>query len=284
MRRRRVARAWPGAARLAGRAARARRSRSSGRSRARATSSRATPRGCPWTPRAACAWPRPRAPLARPRGALRLGAGPRRQGRALRGHRQRRQGLPHRGRQGHAASSTPPSWRSTRWPSGPTARLYVGHLAGRQGLRGRRARARPRPSSIPTDKYIWALAFDRKGSLLVATGAEGRIHRVDREGQGARSLLDERRDPHHRARRRRRAATSTRAARPGGILYRIDPAGKVFVLHDSPFREVKALDVGARRQPLRRGHRRQGAGRAARPRRRCPPCPPPPPARRRRSR
>ena len=31
---------------------------------------------------------------------------------------------------------------------------------------------------------------------------------------------------------------------PGGILYRIDPAGKVFVLHDSPYREVKSLDVG----------------------------------------
>ena len=31
---------------------------------------------------------------------------------------------------------------------------------------------------------------------------------------------------------------------PGGILYRIDPQGKVFVLHDSPFREVKALEAG----------------------------------------
>jgi hypothetical protein len=31
---------------------------------------------------------------------------------------------------------------------------------------------------------------------------------------------------------------------PGGILYRIDPTGKVFVLHDSPFREVKALLLG----------------------------------------
>jgi hypothetical protein len=31
---------------------------------------------------------------------------------------------------------------------------------------------------------------------------------------------------------------------PGGILYRIDPAGKVFVLHDSAYREVKSLDVG----------------------------------------
>ena len=50
---------------------------------------------------------------------------------------------------------------------------------------------------------------------------------------------------------------------PGGILYRIDRAGKVFVLHDSAYREVKAVDVGARRQPLRRAHRRQGRGRHA---------------------
>ena len=32
---------------------------------------------------------------------------------------------------------------------------------------------------------------------------------------------------------------------PGGILYRIDPQGRVFVLHDSPYREVKALEPGA---------------------------------------
>src|SRR6185295_11969036 len=32
---------------------------------------------------------------------------------------------------------------------------------------------------------------------------------------------------------------------PGGVLYRVDAAGKVFVLHDSPFREVKAPSIGA---------------------------------------
>ncbi|MET0552320.1 MAG: hypothetical protein ABW221_04740, partial [Vicinamibacteria bacterium] len=31
---------------------------------------------------------------------------------------------------------------------------------------------------------------------------------------------------------------------PGGIFYRVDPQGRVFVMHDSPYREVKALEPG----------------------------------------
>ena len=193
---------------------------------------------------------------ARPRGAVRLGARPRRA----------------------RAGSTPAPATTARSSASRTARRTLlfdaaelevhalavgpgrpalrGHVARRQGLRGRRARARRRPSSIPRDKYIWALAFDDQGRLLVATGAEGTVHRVDRAGQGARSSSTE-----------PRGATSPRwpstargnvyaGSSPGGVLYRIDRAGKVFVLHDSAVPRGEGAGGGRGRQPLRRRHRR----------------------------
>ena len=227
--------AWPSA----------RPSRSSGRSKAPATSSRATPRASRWTRRAACAWPPRRARCTTPRrrtsGALARDG----KGRALRGHRattgkvfriedgtgatrlrrrRARGARPRRGRR--TAASTP---------------------APRRTARSTRSTRRARPTTFfdPDDKYIWALAFDAQGRLLVATGARGQgLPRGPRRAR-REVLLAELRDPHHRARRRTRAGNVYAGSSPGGILYRIDAAGKVFVLHDSPFREVKALEVGA---------------------------------------
>ena len=96
----------------------------------------------------------------------------------------------------------------------------------------------------PSDKYIWALAFDRNGNLLVASGAEGRITRVDRQGKPQLLLTSAEThitallsDP--------RSGFVYAGSSPSGILYRIDPTGKVFVLHDSPFREVRSLLLGS---------------------------------------
>src|SRR5438093_13723395 len=36
----------------------------------------------------------------------------------------------------------------------------------------------------PDVKYIWALAFDKQGRLLVATGDKGVIYRVNPDGKG----------------------------------------------------------------------------------------------------
>ena len=100
------------------------------------------------------------------------------------------------------------------------------HLARRQGVRDRRARASRRRSSIPRDKYIWALAFDGQGRLLVATGAEGtRLPRGHGQGK-AEALLHERGDPHHRAGRRTAPGNVYAGSSPGGILYRIDPRAR----------------------------------------------------------
>ena len=50
-------------------------------------------------------------------------------------------------------------------PSSGT-RVYAATVARRQGLRDRRRRAGARRSSIPTEKYIWALAVDASGPPL----------------------------------------------------------------------------------------------------------------------
>ena len=98
----------------------------------------------------------------------------------------------------------------------------------------------------PGDKYIWALAFDRQGRLLVATGAEGKVHRVPVEGgsAGTGEVLLSGLDGHITSLAVDAAGNVYAGSSPGGIVYRIDPAGKVAVLHDAPFREVKALAVG----------------------------------------
>ena len=114
----------------------------------------------------------------------------------------------------------------------------------------------------------------------MATGAEGKVYRVDAQGK-AQTLLTSA-ETHVTALAVDAAGHVYAGSAPGGILYRIDPAGKVFVLHDSPYREVKALDAGGGRQRLRRGDRRQAReGRAPRG---VPPMPRAVPARSRRRR
>ena len=97
----------------------------------------------------------------------------------------------------------------------------------------------------PDEKYIWALAIDQKGRLLVATGAEGRVHRVPLEGSsaGQGEVVLSGLDGHITSLAVDPAGNVYAGSSPGGIVYRVDPAGKVFVLHDAPFREVKALAV-----------------------------------------
>ena len=199
---------------------------SSGRSRARTTSSTATPKGSRWTPRAACAWPPPPAPLHDPEAPYVWCARPRRQGRALRRHRQRR------ARSSASRTGTAPlvlrrgrarGARPRRGPGRPALRRHARPTA--RCTRSTR-RARRRRSSTPRDKYIWALAFDRQGRLLVATGAEG-THPPRGHGRARREvLLTSPETPHHRAGRRRRRATSTRAARPAASSIASTPRGR----------------------------------------------------------
>ena len=95
----------------------------------------------------------------------------------------------------------------------------------------------------PDDKYIWSLALDGQGRLYVGTGDKGLIYRVTAAGKGevfyrtqtkhVTSLIFDRTG---------QLLASTDS--PGRVL-RIDPAGKAFALVDSPFRELRALRLGA---------------------------------------
>ena len=183
------------------------------------------------------------APLHDPEAPYVWCAGPRRQGRALRGHRQRRQGVP-RSRAARAPLFfDAPSSRCTPWPSGPTAASTSG---------------------TSPDGKVYAVDARGQGRDLLRPGRQ--VHLGPRLRPRRATCWwppAPRAHPPRRPRRARPRSSSpaprptsprwpwTRAGNvyagsaPGGILYRIDPAGKVFVLHDSPYREVKALDVGA---------------------------------------
>jgi hypothetical protein len=94
----------------------------------------------------------------------------------------------------------------------------------------------------PGQKYIWALAFDKAGNLFVATGAEGRIFRVDPKGQGQTVLTGP--ETHILSMVTDDKGNLYAGSAPEGIVYRLDPALKVFVLLDTSFREIKALEMG----------------------------------------
>jgi hypothetical protein len=127
--------------------------------------------------------------------------------------------------------------------AGPDGKLYVG-TSPEGKVYAVDAAGKAETFYDPTDKYIWALAFDRSGNLLVASGAEGRIMRVDRQG-AAQPLLTSAETHITALFSDTRSGFVYAGSSPGGILYRIDPTGKVFVLHDSPFREVKSLLLAA---------------------------------------
>ncbi len=93
----------------------------------------------------------------------------------------------------------------------------------------------------PDASYVWDLARDAKGRLLVATGLPGRLIRVGKNGEA--ETLYESGDSHVR----------TIAVLPGGdlllgtagqgLLVRVTPDGKVTTLHDAIHPEVLAFAV-----------------------------------------
>jgi hypothetical protein len=117
----------------------------------------------------------------------------------------------------------------------------------------RRVTPRPRrtaPSTMtprahpfdPAEKDIWALAFDPSGALYVATGGEGRVHRVTPDGKSETVLASS--ETHILSLHAGTGGHVYAGSAPEGIVYRIDGPGRAFVLLDSAYREIKALDVG----------------------------------------
>ena len=94
----------------------------------------------------------------------------------------------------------------------------------------------------PQPTYIWDLAFDAAGKLYVATGGPAAIYRVDLKKPGAapdRFFLSS--EQHIRALLFGKDGTLYAGSDGRGLVYRIAPDGKGFVLFESPKQEISAL-------------------------------------------
>lgn len=92
----------------------------------------------------------------------------------------------------------------------------------------------------PKQKYIWALTFDDAGRLYVATGDHGEIHRVEKTGIG--SVFFDSDEAHIRS-MAFDGADLIAGSDGSGLVYRINPAGKGFVIYSAPKKEITAIAV-----------------------------------------
>jgi streptogramin lyase len=106
--------------------------------------------------------------------------------------------------------------------------------------------AKPEVFYDPKAKYIWALEFNSKGDLLVATGGQpngqGEIHKVTPDGKGAVFFKSD--DTHVRSMVIDASDNLIVGTEPGGLVLRISPAGEGFVLYQMAKKEVTAVAVG----------------------------------------
>ena len=94
--------------------------------------------------------------------------------------------------------------------------------------------------------FIWDLTFDAAGRLYIATGGPAAIYRVDLGAAGARPELFFRSDEAHIRSLAWDAKGNLIAGSDGsGLIYRISPQGKGYVLFEAPRREITAVVVGA---------------------------------------
>jgi len=114
----------------------------------------------------------------------------------------------------------------------------------------------------PKTKYIWDIELDPAGPLYVATGDNGQIFKVEKNGEG--SLFFKSDEAHIRSLALVKPANGQEEARqkkksnlpPGlstviagsdgsGLIYRISPLGEAFVLYSAPKKEITALATDA---------------------------------------
>jgi hypothetical protein len=91
----------------------------------------------------------------------------------------------------------------------------------------------------PDARYIWALAIARDGSLMVATGDQGKIFRVSSAGRG--EVYYETGQTHVTSLALDGQDRLLAGSEPNGILYRIEAKGRAFVLYDANLPEIRAI-------------------------------------------
>jgi hypothetical protein len=93
--------------------------------------------------------------------------------------------------------------------------------------------------------YIWDLTFDKQGRMYIAAGDPGAIYRIDPAKPNAAPETFFKTDEAHIRSLAWDAKGDLIAGSDGsGLVYRISPEGKGYVLFDSPRREVTSLAVG----------------------------------------
>jgi len=93
----------------------------------------------------------------------------------------------------------------------------------------------------PKTKYIWDIEFDAEGRLYIATGDNGEIFRVNKNGQGAVFFKSD--EAHIRALAFDPKGNLIAGSDGSGLVYRISPAGEGFVLYSAAKKEITALAV-----------------------------------------
>lgn len=91
-------------------------------------------------------------------------------------------------------------------------------------------------------KYLWSLAEEASGKLLVATGSPAAIYRVDLKNAAAKpEMLFRSGDQHIRCLLIAPDGTIYAGSDGAGIIYRIAPDGKAFGLYAAPKHEITTL-------------------------------------------
>src|ERR1041385_2680240 len=97
------------------------------------------------------------------------------------------------------------------------------------------------PFFDPKQAYIWAMAFVPGGDLVVATGVEGKLFRVNASGEG--KVLFDSLDTHLRSLAVKSDGTLLVGGSSKARIYEIKPDGTSHALFESPLSEISALYV-----------------------------------------
>jgi sugar lactone lactonase YvrE len=97
-------------------------------------------------------------------------------------------------------------------------------------------------------KYVWDLVFDAKGRLYIATGAPAAVYRLGAGGHatepgGKPELFYKSDEEHIRTLAFDKAGNLIAGSDGSGLVYRIDPQGKAFVVYDAPKKEITSVTV-----------------------------------------
>lgn len=105
--------------------------------------------------------------------------------------------------------------------------------------------SKPSADKQTNPHYIWDMTFDKEGRLYIATGGPAAVFRVDVKNPGAQPEEFFKSDEAHIRSLAWDGKGNLIAGSVGsGLVYRISPQGKGYVIFDAPKAEITALAVG----------------------------------------